>query len=166
MALFRQYLQYGYWKVRVIQKHKLPASWRHLVPGGFVLALLLLSLLSVLSLLSAAILQGTTGPLTTGPLTTDHGPLTTDIFRAPAGLLVGILLLYGLAVLMASVLTAARTEWKLLPVLPFVFGCYHFGYGSGFVRGLWDGAVRRRGPGTGFVVMTRASKAPQQGKST
>ena len=36
-ALFKQYFQYGYWKVRVIQKHKLPASWRHLVPGAFVL---------------------------------------------------------------------------------------------------------------------------------
>src|SRR5207302_11486915 len=28
-ALFRQYLQYGYWKVRVIQKHRRPASPRH-----------------------------------------------------------------------------------------------------------------------------------------
>ena len=45
-ALFRQYLQYGYWKVRVIQKHKLPASVRHLVPGGFVLSFLVLLLVS------------------------------------------------------------------------------------------------------------------------
>jgi len=37
-SLFRQYEQYGYWKVRVIQKHRLPASWRHLVPGAFVAA--------------------------------------------------------------------------------------------------------------------------------
>lgn len=36
-ALFRQYLQYGYWKVRVIQKHGRPASARHLVPVIFVL---------------------------------------------------------------------------------------------------------------------------------
>ncbi len=41
-ALFRQYLQYGYWKVRVIRKHRLPASIRHLVPAGFVLACALL----------------------------------------------------------------------------------------------------------------------------
>jgi len=34
-ALFNQYLQYGYWKVRVIQKHKRPASVRHLVPVVF-----------------------------------------------------------------------------------------------------------------------------------
>lgn len=38
-ALFRQYRQYGYWKVRVIQKHGQPASLRHLVPVAFVLHL-------------------------------------------------------------------------------------------------------------------------------
>ncbi|PON11826.1 glycosyltransferase family 2 protein [Candidatus Entotheonella serta] len=42
-ALWRQQLQFGYWKVRVIQKHKLPASIRHLVPGSFALTLLLLA---------------------------------------------------------------------------------------------------------------------------
>ncbi|MFA4943140.1 MAG: glycosyltransferase family 2 protein [Lentisphaeria bacterium] len=42
-SLFRQYFQYGYWKVRVIQKHKIPASPRHLIPGAFVLALALLA---------------------------------------------------------------------------------------------------------------------------
>ncbi len=42
--LFRQYMQYGYWKVRVIQKHKIPASWRHLVPGIFVLVFSMLSI--------------------------------------------------------------------------------------------------------------------------
>jgi succinoglycan biosynthesis protein ExoA len=47
-SLFRQYMQYGYWKVRVIQKHKLPASVRHLVPGGFVLSVILLSLAAIL----------------------------------------------------------------------------------------------------------------------
>ena len=36
MALFRQFYQYGYWKVPVIRKHRLPASPRHLVPFAFV----------------------------------------------------------------------------------------------------------------------------------
>src|SRR5436190_10646704 len=35
-ALFRQYMQYGYWKALVIRKHRIPASFRHLVPGLFV----------------------------------------------------------------------------------------------------------------------------------
>jgi glycosyltransferase involved in cell wall biosynthesis len=40
--LFRQYYQYGYWKVAVIRKHHLPASWRHLVPMALVSSLLAL----------------------------------------------------------------------------------------------------------------------------
>ncbi len=39
-GFWKQYLEYGFWKVRVIQKHQRPASWRHLVPGLFVLALI------------------------------------------------------------------------------------------------------------------------------
>ena len=41
-SLWRQYTQYGYWKVRVIQKHSRPASVRHLVPAMFVLTMLTL----------------------------------------------------------------------------------------------------------------------------
>jgi GT2 family glycosyltransferase len=43
-SLWRQYVQYGYWKVRVIQKHSLPASIRHLVPAAFVVTMLTLPL--------------------------------------------------------------------------------------------------------------------------
>lgn len=43
-ALFRQYNQYGYWKVRLIRKHGRPASLRHLVPAGFVGTLVVLAL--------------------------------------------------------------------------------------------------------------------------
>jgi succinoglycan biosynthesis protein ExoA len=45
-ALFRQYLQYGYWKPFVMKKHGQAAAMRHLVPAAFV-ALLVLLLLSV-----------------------------------------------------------------------------------------------------------------------
>ncbi len=38
-GLGKQYFEYGFWKVRVIQKHGRPASWRHVVPVTFVLAL-------------------------------------------------------------------------------------------------------------------------------
>jgi hypothetical protein len=43
-ALFRQFYQYGYWKLPVIRKHRLPASPRHLVPFGFVALLAVLAL--------------------------------------------------------------------------------------------------------------------------
>jgi glycosyltransferase involved in cell wall biosynthesis len=39
-ALWRQYFQYGYWKVRVLQKHPRQMSLRQFVPPVFVLALL------------------------------------------------------------------------------------------------------------------------------
>src|SRR5262249_47183273 len=45
-ALFCQQAQYGYWKVRVIQKHKLPASWRHVVPAASLASLISLSVLA------------------------------------------------------------------------------------------------------------------------
>jgi hypothetical protein len=46
-ALWRQYTQYGYWKVRVIQKHGRPAALRHLVPAAWVGTLGLLPLLGL-----------------------------------------------------------------------------------------------------------------------
>jgi glycosyltransferase involved in cell wall biosynthesis len=121
--LFRQYCQYGYWKVRVIQKHGAPASLRHLVPGSFTAALLLLGLAA--PLLPAARLL----------LATQLG-------------------VYLLALVAGSCATAARAGWGLLPALPAVFACYHLGYGSGFLIGVWDFCVRRRGSGR-FAALTR-----------
>ncbi|HEY0819621.1 MAG TPA: glycosyltransferase family 2 protein [Rhizobacter sp.] len=46
--VFRQYLQYGYWKPFVMKKHGQAASLRHLVPGLFVAALLLFVVLGLL----------------------------------------------------------------------------------------------------------------------
>ena len=40
-SLFRQYYQYGYWKVRVLQKHPRQMRWRQFAPPLFVAALLL-----------------------------------------------------------------------------------------------------------------------------
>jgi glycosyltransferase involved in cell wall biosynthesis len=42
--LWKQYYQYGFWRIRTLQKHKRPASFRQLVPLLFVLSLLLLGL--------------------------------------------------------------------------------------------------------------------------
>jgi succinoglycan biosynthesis protein ExoA len=135
--LFRQYMQYGYWKVRVIQKHKLPASWRHLVPGAFVAVLMLLFLLSALCF-----------PWPVKSFAHFTGQLSALCF-------ISLLSFYLLAVLAASVITAARSEWKLLPVLPLVFPCYHFGYGYGFLRGVWDFVIRRKGAQKNFATLTR-----------
>ena len=123
-SLFKQYAQYGYWKVRVIQKHHLPASWRHLVPGAFVLALGTLGMLALFSLFAFWIW-------------------------------LAVLAAYALLSLAASFSSASRSGWKLLPVLPAVVGCYHFGYGYGFLRGLLDFVIRGRGNITSFGKLTR-----------
>ncbi len=47
--LWRQYFQYGYYKVRVMQKHFHQMSWRQFVPPAFVLMLLLGALASPLN---------------------------------------------------------------------------------------------------------------------
>ncbi len=123
-ALFRQYLQYGYWKVLVIRKHRLPASWRHLAPAAFVAGLGVLLLAGAFQ--TTALLAG-----------------------------LGLLALYILAVLIASGITAARSEWRFLPALPLALTCFHLGYGYGFLRGALDFLVLRRAPGAQFVRLTR-----------
>lgn len=128
-ALWRQYAQYGYWKVRVIQKHYLPASVRHLVPGGFVCAVMTLP---PVSLVWPPAIWGWLG-------------------------LIGV---YGACTLVASVLTAARAGWRLLPLLPIVFACYHFAYGYGFLRGVVDFVILRRGPRRSYTELTRAPARP------
>lgn len=45
--LWRQYFEYGFYKVRVIQKRGGVPAWRHLVPGAFVAGLLMSLLLAL-----------------------------------------------------------------------------------------------------------------------
>ncbi|HEV2208269.1 MAG TPA: glycosyltransferase family 2 protein [Verrucomicrobiae bacterium] len=139
VALFRQYQQYGYWKVRVIQKHRLPASWRHLVPVTFILCLLTLAVLAGTANLAARL--GWWPPL--------PGLVAATILS-------GLLALYGLGLVLASLATARKSGWTLLPVLPPVFACYHFGYGLGFLRGIWDFLLWHRQPASAFTQLTRA----------
>jgi glycosyltransferase involved in cell wall biosynthesis len=141
-SLFRQYMQYGYWKVRVIQKHRVPASWRHLAPGTFVLATTLMSRLGIVCFLAA--LWGA------WPL----GPALVCILGA--ALCLGA---YFATCLAASLLTARTHGWSILPVLPLVFICYHWGYGYGFLWGVWDFLVWNKQPGDHFVQLTRLGAA-------
>ena len=53
VTLFRQYMQYGFWKVAVIRKHRGVAAWRHLVPAAFVASIIVGALLAPFSRWSA-----------------------------------------------------------------------------------------------------------------
>jgi hypothetical protein len=46
--LFKQFLQYGYWKVAVIKKHPRQASVRHFLPSMLILAFIILGFFSPL----------------------------------------------------------------------------------------------------------------------
>jgi cellulose synthase/poly-beta-1,6-N-acetylglucosamine synthase-like glycosyltransferase len=144
-GLFEQYLQYGYWKVQVIRKHRLPASWRHLVPGAFLLTLLLLCLAGALALPMALL----------APAGSAIRSLSSWLLTGAWLGLASILSVYVLALVVASVHAAGRTKWNLLPILPLAFCCYHFGYGCGFLKGLLDFVILRRNATASFARPSR-----------
>jgi succinoglycan biosynthesis protein ExoA len=113
-ALFRQYFQYGFWKVAVIRKHSIPASWRHLVPIAFILANA-----ACLVVMAVAKLAG-----------------ASQWFSLCAEFWLSMLATYVLCLLCGSVVTAKRSGWDTLPYLPATFATYHLSYGLGFLLGL------------------------------
>jgi glycosyltransferase involved in cell wall biosynthesis len=113
-ALFRQYLQYGYWKVAVIRKHRTPAAWRHLVPPVFVASLILLPSIAAICALSGS-------------------SWFALVAVSACGAILG---LYALLSLCASIAAARHGGWRFLAVLPAVFAAYHVSYGAGFLLGL------------------------------
>ena len=139
-ALFRQYRQYGYWKVRVIQKHKLPASVRHLVPFVFVMFLLI----AVLTIPSFKILA----------LATNIG-LFDHIFLYISYLTGAVLVLYLFIISAASILTARKNGWKYLSILPAVFANYHLSYGLGFLEGVRDFIIFKSNAAKSKTQITR-----------
>jgi len=139
-ALFRQYVQYGYWKVAVIRKHRSPASLRHLVPAAFVSAIAFSAVAGLIGLLSVTLSPA-------GPINEIRWPMI--------GVFPAVVAAYLLGLLTASILTAARRGFRLLPILPLVFACYHIAYGVGFLEGLRDFALRKRQPGLGMARLTR-----------
>jgi cellulose synthase/poly-beta-1,6-N-acetylglucosamine synthase-like glycosyltransferase len=105
-SLWRQYFQYGYWKVRVMQKHFAQMRLRQFIPAAFVATLLL-------ALLAA--------------------PFTRLGLGFFAGLL-GLYLCA--TVLATVWTCGSTGKWRLLPLLPLAFAILHFAYGCGFLTGL------------------------------
>ena len=105
-GLFRQYAEYGHWKVYVIRKHKRPVSVRHLVPAVFIASLLVLGGLAPFSSLAAMLLLS----------------------------LAGAYLLANIASCLIA--CSRSSGWRFLPILPVIFATYHFAYGFGFLKGV------------------------------
>lgn len=105
-SLWRQYFQYGYWKVRVMQKHFGQMRLRQFIPLLFVAAV-------IVSLLAAPF--SATG-------------------RWLCGFVVSAYLLANFSA--AFLIAARALKWRTLPLLPVAFAILHFAYGLGFLRGL------------------------------
>ena len=106
-AVFRQYFEYGRWKVPVMRKHRRVLGIRSLAPAAFVLSLLALAA-------TAAFWRPAAWALA----------LEVAIYAASA-------LGFGLASLRRR-----RESARLLPRVSAAFLAFHVGYGLGMVRGL------------------------------
>ena len=113
--VFRQYLQYGYWKPFVMKKHGQPASPRHAVPVMFVV---LLACSAVAALLG--------------------GPAWPFLFLAAA-------YAAGVAAMTTAVARDGKLDAATLWRVPAVIAAYHFGYGIGSLFGGWDVLRHGRG---------------------
>jgi glycosyltransferase involved in cell wall biosynthesis len=129
--LYRQYVQYGYWKVATLKKHKIPASVRQLVPGLFLAALLALLLLSFADGRAGAAACGLVGAYGAG------------------------------CAVAAVQLCRASGRWDLFWRLPPIFAAFHFGFGYGYLRGLLDFLLLRRRPDARFARLTRPAFEPK-----
>ena len=128
--VFRQYLQYGYWKPFVMRKHGQPAALRHLVPALLVLAMLLGAALAI----GSAIATG----------------------YAVAWPLLVVVAAYALIVIAMTAAVAASTAPRLaaLFLVPVVIAASHLGYGVGSLAG-WFDVLRGRHGSAPFSTLTR-----------
>jgi succinoglycan biosynthesis protein ExoA len=113
--VFRQYLQYGYWKPFVMKKHGQSASIRHAVPGLFVAALVG----------AACFVWWSKWPLV-----------------ALAGAYVAAVLAMTAAIASSA---SRKAGWRAMSRVPDVIIAYHFGYGIGSIIGAWDALRLERG---------------------
>ena len=109
-ALWKQYFQYGFWKVRVLQKHPRQMSIRQFVPPLFVIAIVFSIGLGVFYL------------------------------NYPKPVILAAALLVPVSYLIASIIfslnIAKKHGWQYFSYLPIVFATLHVSYGLGFLMGL------------------------------
>ena len=111
-SLWRQYFYYGFWKVRVLQKHPRQMSFRQFIPPIFVLSLIL----------SAALLF--------------FQPLRIFALLVPLLYLMANL---GASIMIAFTQDSRNeilSRSKIVGMLPLVFAILHVSYGLGFLTGM------------------------------
>lgn len=130
--LFRQYRQYGYWKVLVNRKHRTVTTWRQLAPALFLL--------------------GTFGLLVAGAWNAMM-PGSRSILDLAFPALTTIWSLWILGALGALFL--GGVGWRDAAGVLRSFFVLHVAYGWGYCEGLWQFLVLGRPPSQDFKALTR-----------
>lgn len=104
--LFRQYFEYGYWRVAVLRKHRIPASFRQIVPPLFMAVML------------TSVIVGLWLP---------------GWWRLIAA---AIPMLYGVTLLTVGVMQSHKTGWRAAILFPVAAAIMHAAYAMGFVLGI------------------------------
>ena len=124
-TLYRQFSQYGYWKIPVIRKHQVPASPRHVAPFAFFAVLALLTALS---------------------------PFTALAVWALVGLL---LIYFGALVFGTRVQRATLEPGDPRLLTMAAVATMHLGYAVGFGRAIWDFLVLKKSSRRTMSQLTR-----------
>jgi len=109
-SLFRQYFEYGYWRVAVIRKHRMPATFRHLVPLIFLIGLIASCMLALIVPAEWRLLM----------------------LLGPG---VYVLILSGVGLHLSR-----RAGWKVGALFPVAAAVMHVAYAIGFLWGIVKGA--------------------------
>ncbi len=123
--LFKQYFQYGYWKVYVNKKHRTITTLRQLAPAGFMLFILLVLPIAIVSFIAFVKSGG-----------------TATIYLWPIIIYCGVALPY---VLMAGITAFSKAE-KITQVNNYfqTFLILHSAYGLGYLQGIFHFLVLRK----------------------
>ena len=105
---WRQYFQYGYFKVRVTQKVGIIFTWRQLVPAIFVSSLMFTGVMSFFN----------------------------EFFLWLFIFIIGLYTIVNFS--FSLIISIKKKELKLLPPLVVSFITLHFSYGLGYLKGIWD----------------------------
>lgn len=105
-SLFRQYFEYGYWRVAVLRKHRVPASFRQIVPPLFMSLML--------------------GSVIIGLLLPGWWKLLTGLLPV----------LYGTALLIAGVTLKGNRDWRVAVLFPVAASILHVAYAWGVLSGI------------------------------
>ena len=111
---FRQYWEYGLWKVPVIRKHRQISSVRSLAPPAFVTSLLFLAAVAPKWRAARPLLAAECGAY-----------LVCALSFAALGV------------------RRREAPWSLLPRVVAAYPAFHLGYGLGMVRGWFDALARK-----------------------